>query len=733
MECSTEDRTPAAGVAAPRNPGVRNSRGAKAAEAGSVRRARLALSGLLALALLFSFAQWEAAWGSDTTLVSPSGPIDQSVMDRIPQFDGKAPRALDGGYLGGWLVLGAVTGSPNATFDVLYDGVGAADQFETIDTGLSITLRSVLPSARPGSTTSTALWQKGLTSYLAPIRHSTSPTGFDLLPGAALPDELSGDIVHADDGKVGVFVRRNRTLDVSTELFGRRFRFDGSGLQVGAPQTLVDVGEDEFIDEPSVLYLPISNTYRVAASRGPLPFDNTYGLWSWTLDRNLQLVGEADRHFQSSLRVNQTDQSQTGSQFAGLAAKGGDVLVYTGLGPWGSWSSTQGSRASVRPPEIPILGPKAGAFYHSPRLAPAGHDSLIAVGMAAEPPSFRPTVKAQLIHGDGSLGAVATFDFGPDLQPVTAVPIMGYRNELLVSLADTSVPVTDSGVVRLPLTITTPPCQASDTVLCLNGGRFKVELSWRDTQGRIGVGHTRPLTGDTGAFSIFDPANLEVAVKVLDAQVLNDHFWVFVMGLTDVGIGITVTDTETGHFVSLYNVLGRAFPPYQNTQALPGDNLSLEAGWINQFTMPYGDLPIVGPATDAVDRPRGAIRAQTSRGSTAACVAGATKLCLAGGRFEVSATFETAQGQSGAAQTVGITADSGYLWFFDQDNVEALIKVLDACVINQRIWVFAGGLTDVKVVLTVRDSVTGQVRTYTNPLGTPFQPVQDTGAFATCS
>src|SRR5205807_4105842 len=47
--------------------------------------------------------------------------------------------------------------------------------------------------------------------------------------------------------------------------------------------------------------------------------------------------------------------------------------------------------------------------------------------------------------------------------------------------------------------------------------------------------------------------------------------------------------------------------------------------------------------------------------------------------------------------------------------------------------VFAGGLTDVNVVLTVRDTVTGTTRTYTNPSGTAFQPIQDTDAFTTCS
>ena len=80
-----------------------------------------------------------------------------------------------------------------------------------------------------------------------------------------------------------------------------------------------------------------------------------------------------------------------------------------------------------------------------------------------------------------------------------------------------------------------------------------------------------------------------------------------------------------------------------------------------------------------------------------------------------------------------LTDETGYLWFFDAGNVEMVVKVLDACSLNQRFWIFAGGLTNVQVTLTVTDTVKGAVKTYTNPQGTPFQPIQDTGAFATCN
>ena len=114
------------------------------------------------------------------------------------------------------------------------------------------------------------------------------------------------------------------------------------------------------------------------------------------------------------------------------------------------------------------------------------------------------------------------------------------------------------------------------------------------------------------------------------------------------------------------------------------------------------------------------------------CTPSATTLCLGtGGRFKVEATYDTGT-QSGQAQTVKLTDDSGYLWFFDASNVEAVVKVLDACGYNSRYWVYAGGLTDVQVVLTVTDTKTGTVKTYANPQKTAFQPIQDVNAFATC-
>jgi len=81
---------------------------------------------------------------------------------------------------------------------------------------------------------------------------------------------------------------------------------------------------------------------------------------------------------------------------------------------------------------------------------------------------------------------------------------------------------------------------------------------------------------------------------------------------------------------------------------------------------------------------------------------------------------------------VALTSNTGFFWFFDSTNVELVLKVLNGCTLNGRYWVFASGLTDVGVSITVTDMQRGVTRTYSNPVGTAFQPIQDTGAFSTC-
>ncbi len=120
-------------------------------------------------------------------------------------------------------------------------------------------------------------------------------------------------------------------------------------------------------------------------------------------------------------------------------------------------------------------------------------------------------------------------------------------------------------------------------------------------------------------------------------------------------------------------------------------------------------------------------------GFSPTCTPDATSLCLGNGRFRVRADWVRPSGETGQGNGVLLTHETGYFWFFAETNVEVIVKVLDACGLNNRFWVFSGGMTDVQVTMIVTDTVTGVSKPYTNAIGTTYRTICDTEAFATCS
>ena len=116
------------------------------------------------------------------------------------------------------------------------------------------------------------------------------------------------------------------------------------------------------------------------------------------------------------------------------------------------------------------------------------------------------------------------------------------------------------------------------------------------------------------------------------------------------------------------------------------------------------------------------------------CLPDAETHCLQDGRFEVVAEWEDFDGNEGNAVAILASGDSGEFWFFTPESSELLVKVIDACNLDgfNNFWVFAAGLTNVDVTLTVTDTRTGEVRRYENPLGRDFVPVLDSNAFSSC-
>lgn len=113
-----------------------------------------------------------------------------------------------------------------------------------------------------------------------------------------------------------------------------------------------------------------------------------------------------------------------------------------------------------------------------------------------------------------------------------------------------------------------PTCRPGDTTLCLHQGRFRVEVLWEDFQGGRGAGHAMLFTADTGTFWFFQPDNLELMVKVLDARTVNGRFWVFYGSLSNVAFTLQVLDTATGRLWVRENPAG-TFASAGDTTAFP--------------------------------------------------------------------------------------------------------------------------------------------------------------------
>ena len=273
------------------------------------------------------------------------------------------------------------------------------------------------------------------------------------------------------------------------------------------------------------------------------------------------------------------------------------------------------------------------------------------------------------------------------------------------------------GVYARRFGVALAPCVGDATTLCLNGNRFRVRANYATNAGASGDGQAMALTTDSGYFWFFNDANVEIVVKSVDACGLAgfDNFWLFATGLTNVAVTLDVVDTWTGDERVYRNPLNQDFQPILDT---------------GHFDVCDAPAPFAAALPSA--QAAGSVSAQPAS-PEGGCTPDATTLCLNQGRFEVKIDYRTAQGATGFGQAHGLTSDSGYFWFFDDANVELVIKVIDGCGFNDRYWVFAGGLTNVETHLTVRDTLhPAAVFQRTNPLNQPFAPILSIDAFDTC-
>jgi hypothetical protein len=250
-----------------------------------------------------------------------------------------------------------------------------------------------------------------------------------------------------------------------------------------------------------------------------------------------------------------------------------------------------------------------------------------------------------------------------------------------------------------------PVCPAGE--LCLANGRFSVVVSWKDFSGRRGTAMPVVLTRDSGYFWFFDEENVELVFKVVDGRQLNGHWWLFYGALSNVEYTVSVRDQITGAERRYFNPSGD-FASAADTTAFK-DSLS---GGNEERSVEVDEPTTLGAAGAAAF----------------GCVADATHLCLRDGRFRVRVSWRDFQGQRGEGVAAPLTSDTGYFHFFNRENVEVVVKILDGVAFNRRYWVFFGSLSNVEYVVTVTDLATGAEKNYINEAGS-FGSVGDTEAF----
>ncbi|HVT03220.1 MAG TPA: trypsin-like peptidase domain-containing protein [Thermoanaerobaculia bacterium] len=109
-------------------------------------------------------------------------------------------------------------------------------------------------------------------------------------------------------------------------------------------------------------------------------------------------------------------------------------------------------------------------------------------------------------------------------------------------------------------------------------------------------------------------------------------------------------------------------------------------------------------------------------GGAAPCVPGPTVLCLGENRFKVSLSARDQRtGTTAIGQAIPQNEIVGYFSLpaltMQPKNPEVFVKILDGRAITGKYWLFYGGLTDVGFTLTVTDTATASVRTYTKTPG----------------
>ena len=287
--------------------------------------------------------------------------------------------------------------------------------------------------------------------------------------------------------------------------------------------------------------------------------------------------------------------------------------------------------------------------------------------------------------------------------------------------------------------------------------RFQVRIRWANPRdGSSGMGHGKRLGEDSGAFWFFSPENLEVTVKILDGRAVNGHWWVFIASMTDLAFEVDIsraggpvktyvqTAGQNRNFIDVEASFAEGplpvADPVRSTPEIvvepehptPSGPVRVEVSILNTepdlafvgmegrnivfhyntYAYPSGEPPppyervtaeaTVGPLATGFYTVDVRQDSEHAFGRTFQVGEPSTQLRLLDtpdSYFNVYVNLDTPRG--GVARAVQLSGESGYFWFFDPDNIELTVKILDGRAVNGKFWVFIASMTDVPFTVEV--------------------------------
>ena len=275
-------------------------------------------------------------------------------------------------------------------------------------------------------------------------------------------------------------------------------------------------------------------------------------------------------------------------------------------------------------------------------------------------------------------------------------------------------------------------CEPGGSAVTL-GGDYEVAMCFETPSGaQMDASNYHLESTASGLLYFFDRDNVEVLVKVLDGCAINGHRWVFVAPVTTLAFSLEITERSTGRRFAHRNPKSLTAETRADTAAFPCESEARAAAALNAGA--GGPIRPRGASENAV--PRAAVD-PSAAAAAAAVTEPASPICEPEGPgilledgHRIDMCFEMPNGEIRQARDWGLTRRStALLYFFDRENAEVLVKVLDGCAVNGHRWVFAAPVTDLAFHLVVTDPA-GRRWTHSNEAGRTAPPGSDAAAFA---